>query len=285
MTRVIFKKGVTAVLNLSVMGMGSMGSYMKTMQLQQKWQLKKDEIQSRNPQVSASMYNQVQQEKKRYDLQALDYKLQAGQQLSGEELDYLRQNNPEMYQKAMQAKAERAAYERELKNCKTQDEVRRLRMQRTGALVTAGREAANRNDLAACKEIDMRANGLTAEHMKFVKSADYAKLPKDWADEEKDKTRESGEEDKQVPDKTELPAEAPPEEAPGRPKDTQPAQPQQPEEPAPEADVPAEAPAPAQAAAPKGTDAPKAVAPEAPSTPAPAPQPAAARPGGFSARA
>ena len=60
-------------------------------------------------------------------------KLQNGEKLSSEEMEYLRKNAPELYEKALQISTERTACENELKNCKSKEDVQRLKMHKTAS--------------------------------------------------------------------------------------------------------------------------------------------------------
>ena len=50
-------------------------------------------------------------------------KLKSGGKLTEEEIEYLQKHDPEALAKYREAQAEKKAYENELKNCKTKDEV------------------------------------------------------------------------------------------------------------------------------------------------------------------
>ncbi|NLC78634.1 MAG: hypothetical protein GX683_02760, partial [Ruminococcaceae bacterium] len=74
-----------------------------------------------------SLQKQIEDQKKNNSLSAIDTKLRSGKVLTADELSYLKKNNPELYQKAVEAKREREQYKNELKSCKTKDDVQRLR--------------------------------------------------------------------------------------------------------------------------------------------------------------
>lgn len=209
---------------------GNMNIYLNNLNMQAKWNMKKQnpsmEMGSRNPQVNDGLILQAsqyqEQNQKNYSMEQISSKMQSGQALSPAELEYLRQENPELYQKAMSMAAERRAYEQALKNCKTKEEVTSLRMQQTQALIPQMKAAVLRKDLAYCKEIDMRANGMTATFVAFVNSPHYAGLAKTEAERleaEKDTsqmpaTEEAAKEPKPAPD-TEGAEATPPQNAEG----------------------------------------------------------------------
>lgn len=118
-------------------------------------------------------------------------KLKSGQSLSGSELEHLRQTDPASYQKAKQLEAERAAYERQLKQCKTKEDVERLRMSKLSSSMAAVSAIANNPNIPEEKKLEMleqermRVNAINNETNEFVKSTEYAKLPTDAERNEK----------------------------------------------------------------------------------------------------
>ena len=112
----------------------SLNTYTKNMEMQMKWQRKKEtgdftadgstkldavsrqaeEIRKANADGSNKMSNQI------------DMKLNSGQKLTAEEMEYLQKHDPQKYQKVKQIEAEQENYEKELKRCKTKDEVQPL---------------------------------------------------------------------------------------------------------------------------------------------------------------
>ena len=70
-------------------------------------------------------------------------KLKSGKSLSGSELEHLRRTDPASYQKAKQLEAEWAAYERQLRQCKTKEDVERLRMSKLSSSMAAVSAIAN----------------------------------------------------------------------------------------------------------------------------------------------
>ena len=123
----------------------SLNTYTKNMEMQMKWQKKKntsdfkadgstkldsvsrqaEEIRKANADGSAKMAGQI------------DLKLNSGKKLTAEELEYLQKHDPQKYQKVKQIEAEQKNYENELKKCKTKDEVQRVRMAHTASSLSA----------------------------------------------------------------------------------------------------------------------------------------------------
>lgn len=71
-------------------------------------------------------------------LSAISAKLMAGQELSNNELSYLRHKNPQTYRVALQAAQARADLRRKLKNAKTEEEVRNIRTATACAAASGG---------------------------------------------------------------------------------------------------------------------------------------------------
>lgn len=115
----------------------SINAYTRNMEMQLKWQQKKDnndftadgstklidpiarqaeEIRRSQADGSAKLASQIRS------------KLANGQKLTKEEMDYLEKNDPQTYQKVKSIEAEQKNYEKELKRCKTKEEVQRVRM-------------------------------------------------------------------------------------------------------------------------------------------------------------
>lgn len=59
-------------------------------------------------------------------------KLKAGQTLTGADLGYLRDNDPELYKKAVQIMKERKELDNELRRCKSKDEAMRFKSSKLG---------------------------------------------------------------------------------------------------------------------------------------------------------
>ncbi|MEZ3436572.1 MAG: hypothetical protein K1W34_18555 [Lachnospiraceae bacterium] len=169
----------------------SLNTYTKNMEMQMKWQKKKEtgdftadsstkldavsrqaeEIRKANADGSKKMSSQI------------DLKLNSGQKLTAEEMEYLQKHDPQKYQKVKQIEAEQESYERELKRCKTKDEVQRVKMVHTAASFSAVNSIKNNPVIPEEKKLEL----IMQEHRKnmaieettraFVESGKYAKLP------------------------------------------------------------------------------------------------------------
>lgn len=170
----------------------SIGAYTRNLEMQLKWQQKKDnndftadgsmklkdpvarqaeEIRKAQADGSAKLGAQIRS------------KLANGQKLTTEEMEYLEKNDPQTYQKVKAIEAEQKGYEKELKRCKTKEEVQRVRMNHTAASLSAVNNIKNNPAIPEEKKLEL----IWQEHMKnmafeettreFVESGRYAKLP------------------------------------------------------------------------------------------------------------
>lgn len=170
----------------------SLNSYTKNMEMEMKWQKRKstsnftadgtttiddwvkqqaEEIRQSQKDGSAKLQAQI------------DLKLNSGQKLTAEEKEYLRKNNPEAYQHVKNLEAEQESYERELKRCKTKDEVERVKMLHTAASLSAVNSVMNNPAIPENKKLELvmrehqKNSALQKSTREFVESGQYAKLP------------------------------------------------------------------------------------------------------------
>lgn len=162
--------------------------------LDQKWQQKKTDIskgnkQEMDPQIK-QFYEDLKRMKESSRLSEISAKLKAGEVATPEELEYLKRNNPQMYQEAMEVVKEREAYERQLRECKTKEEVEKLRFSKMGSFMAEAKSVMNNPNIPEGEKTKLmekllkRTNNVVQTHMNFVASAAYKQLPDD---KEKDK--------------------------------------------------------------------------------------------------
>lgn len=110
-------------------------------------------------------------------------KLMSGQNLSTEELEYLRRNDPENYNKYKMEKLEQKAYEERLKRCKTKEDAKKLHMNRLSGHLSELKSAVNNANipkgekLAIAQRIQGEVNATCKIFRKFVESGAYGELP------------------------------------------------------------------------------------------------------------
>ena len=169
----------------------SLNSYTRNMEMQMKWQKKKDssdftadgkmkldlisrqaeEIRQAQADGSAKLSSQIRS------------KLANGKKLTIEEMEYLQKNDPQLYQKVKSIEAEQKNYENELKKCKTKDEVQRVRMAHTASSLNAVNSIKNNPAIPEEKKFELimyehhKNQAIEASTVEFVESGKYAKLP------------------------------------------------------------------------------------------------------------
>ena len=180
---------------MNIAMMCSMNTCTQTMKLQMKWQQRKSsgdyltkgysgtkesqkdqELQSRllesmKPDESASMRQQI------------STKMMAGKRLSSAEMEYLKENDPQTYQKARTIEMEREAYERRLKQCRTKEEVQRVKFsQAASSLATVKNVESNPSipkgqKLALIMQELHKFNAMSDTDRAYMQSKDYQSLP------------------------------------------------------------------------------------------------------------
>ena len=170
----------------------SIGTYTKNMEMQMKWQKKKEdndftadgstkwsdptarqaeEIRRSQADGSAKLLSQIRT------------KLATGKKLTQEEMDYLQKNDLPTYQKVKAIEAEQKSYEKELKNCKTKEDVQRVRTNRVAASLSVVNNVKNNPAIPEGAKIgliwqELQKNMVMEETIKkFVESGEYAQLP------------------------------------------------------------------------------------------------------------
>ena len=163
--------------------------------LDSKWQQKKQDIskgrkedltaEERELQRFQEQADSIRESKKPADI---DTKLQAGGQLTAEEIEYLKKNDPEALKEYEEVKRERESYKKQLKNCKSKEEVEKLKMTKMGHYMAEAKEITNDPYIPKAKKYQLmkkmlkKTSAVETEQEKFLQSSRYAKLP----DEEKE---------------------------------------------------------------------------------------------------
>lgn len=163
--------------------------------LESKWQQKKQDISKGNKEnLTAEDYklqrfqeqaDSIREGKKSADI---DTKLQAGGELTAEEIEYLKKNDPEALKEYEEVRRERASYKKQLKDCKSKEEVEKLKMTKMGHYMAEAKEIINDPYIPKAKKYQLmkkmlkKTSAVETEQEKFLQSSMYAKLP----DEEKE---------------------------------------------------------------------------------------------------
>lgn len=128
---------------------------------------------------------QAAQEKEAEYTNGIANKVMSGKKLSPEEIEYLQQKNPELLKKYREMQEEMKAYERQLRNCKTKEEVERVRVNKINGYLAQAKSVSNNPVIpkgekkAILEEIMARLTNMEKVHIKFVKSVEYKELPKE----------------------------------------------------------------------------------------------------------
>ncbi len=141
---------------------------------------------------------QAAQEKEAEYTNGIANKVMTGKKLSSEEIEYLQKKNPELLKKYRDMQEEMKAYERQLRRCKTKEEVERVRVNKINGYLAQAKSVSNNPVIpkgekkAILEEIVARLTNIEKAHMKFVKSVEYKDLPREQeiAKERAEKTGE-----------------------------------------------------------------------------------------------
>lgn len=174
---------------------GTVNSYVKSFEMENKWQTKKksgdfkpekkkSEIQQKNDQFKAYFKQQQELEKdKDKTLEKIQNKVNNGEKLTPEEMRYLQQKNPMLYDEVKKLENECKQYEKKLRSCKTKDEVKEAKLQKTGEILTKVSSIQNNPTIpkeqkfALIMHEQKRMNSIEKVTLKFVKSGEMEKLP------------------------------------------------------------------------------------------------------------
>ena len=185
---------------------GTVKNAVKLQMLDTKWQEKKADLNAGKTEKDLSPEErniaqfQEQMEKERESNSHADTynKLKSGGKLTEEEIEYLQKHDPEALAKYRDAQAEKKAYENELKNCKTKDEVQRVKMNRMGNFAAEAKSISTDPYIPLDKKVELM-NQLNNKvcligkaHNEFVKSRQYDEMPTE-AELEQERNEESSE--------------------------------------------------------------------------------------------
>ena len=154
---------------------GSISQFTKTSALKTQWNLKKKSGNvtghSKGLDDFLSVGNassQAGQEAENEKMGKITAKVNAGAKLTEKEMEYLKEKNPQLYEKLRQIEREQKAYEEALRHCKSKDEVQSLHMAR----VSESMQAAKNGDGTAA----YRMNRMTESTTAFAETEEYKKL-------------------------------------------------------------------------------------------------------------
>lgn len=184
---------------------GTIASTVQLQMLNNKWMQKKEsgnvlskqELNERSTWTSeqfmiADFQDQLEHNRETQKRQKIDNKIMSGGSLSPEEISYLEKNDPVALKKYRETKEEKESYKEKLRQCKTKEEVDRVKLQKLGELESSLSSVVNdptipkSAKLAKAQKILAKTNNIEAAHLEFVKSADYQSMPTDDEKKEQD---------------------------------------------------------------------------------------------------
>ena len=118
-----------------------------------------------------------------HKLAGIQSKVYSGTSLSRAEKEYLKTKNPVLYARLAAADLEKKVYERELKRCRTKEEVQRLKLSHTASslsAVNAGQHSAGASSeqkMALAQGELYKLKGMQDATNRFVRSGAYHSLP------------------------------------------------------------------------------------------------------------
>ena len=163
----------------------------------------KNSIVNRTPEQSMieRFREEMKQNKENSKINGIANKVTNGEDLTPEEEQYLAAKNPGLFNSYKQAKLEQKAYEEKLKNCKTKDEVQRLKTNTVNgylAEMSAAKGTGSKGAIVAtAKKVLAKLKNIEKVEMEFIESGAYSSLPTE-ADEQIEETRETVEENERL---------------------------------------------------------------------------------------
>lgn len=195
---------------------GTVSGAVQLMALNNKWQQKKesgevlsrDEVNERatwtkEDWLKHDIEEQAAQNRETSTRTGIDNKILAGGALTPEEEKYLERESPATLQKYKEVKAEKKAYEEQLKQCKTKDDVQRLKTETLGEYAASMKKVENdpyipmSEKLAKAQELLAKTRNVQEVELKFIQSPAYDKLPTE-AEEAKERSEEREQEQEQI---------------------------------------------------------------------------------------
>lgn len=112
-------------------------------------------------------------------------KIKSGAELTSEEIDYLKKNNPNALREYEDIKREKEAYKNQLKNCRTKEEVEELKVQKMNSYISEARRISSNPYIPEGKKSELMDNimarvlNIQDAHVEFTKTIKYISLPDD----------------------------------------------------------------------------------------------------------
>lgn len=175
---------------------GTITNAVKMMEMETRWQQKKNQGEplskkERNERANwteeqrmiANFQEELEQNRESKKMQGIMNKVAAGQELTNDEISYLKQKNPQGLKAYEEIRAEKEGYKRQLENCKTKEEVDRLKMVKMGEFAASVKKAEGNScipkgaKLAIAQKALGEAKVVEELHQEFIRSGQYEALP------------------------------------------------------------------------------------------------------------
>lgn len=180
---------------------GTVRNTVKLAEADMKWQQKKSSGKlKKNQEMTPEMRmlekykEQAAEMREQRQMAGIEAKIKSGEALTPEEIEYLKKKKPEAYRDYEEIQREKQAYEKELKSCKTKDDVEKLKLEKMGSFMAQAKSVSNNPNipkgkkLALMEKILAKANGIQKVYLAFTKTAQYQQMPteEELAEEEKE---------------------------------------------------------------------------------------------------
>lgn len=203
---------------MDFLSVGSINNYIKNLDMEQKWQTKKrngdytaDGLKTMTEWLDKQRAEAAEKEDEKNNdptLKDIHNKLALGKRLTKGEMQYLQKNDPVVYQKAKALEDEIAAYENKLKNCRTKEEVQKLRLSQVSASLATVKSTMNNSAIPKDKKLGIvmaehsKMRAVEEKTLKFIKSKEYSELPTEEEKLKTEKDMQEAEENKLADEET-----------------------------------------------------------------------------------
>lgn len=189
---------------------GTVRSALTLTSMDSKWQQKKQQNPVKKDEELTADQRELQRfqeqlkEMRENKLPDINTKLLSGGKLTREEIEYLRKNDPQKLKEYEEIQQERESYKKQLKSCKSKEEVERLKMTRMGQYMSQAKGIASDSVIPKSEKYKLmvkllaEATGVAKEHIKFTQSLRYAQLP----EEDEDAKKKAGANTEDLPKET-----------------------------------------------------------------------------------
>ena len=174
-------------MNFTTIGSATNAAKFKALQV--KWAerkknpfLPKENEQKEDPRI-AEIKRQAEQQRKANQLGQIEGKLKSGAALSSRDMEYLRKNSPQLYEKAVKIEKEREEYKRALRRCRSKEDVQKLHMRTLSQFSAEAKTISQNPNIPEGKKIEeiefigMKMAAVNNEHVTFRQTLRYSALP------------------------------------------------------------------------------------------------------------